>query len=133
MSCSSSLCDLNDSLPFIYNDIVESVYTLVDLIDDQVDPICKIDLCLPSVNIYDLNDSRLSCDTCVDQISCEVSPLLEHFCNAINEPQTSDEIDKVGHSNWSDSLGIMFVEDPTTCLTPIDHVNENSLRDDIFL
>lgn len=57
MSNSLSSCELNDSLSYINNVIIESIHTLVDPIDGRIDPSCKIDLCPPSVDTCELNDS----------------------------------------------------------------------------
>lgn len=59
--------------------------------------------------------------------------LIEGFRNVVKEPQISDDVDKVGHLNRSDTLSIYFVEDSITYFAHTYYANENALKDDICL
>ncbi|XP_059288898.1 uncharacterized protein LOC132042351, partial [Lycium ferocissimum] len=75
MKVSLPCIEPSESLPCLDNVIVESVPTLVDPIDDRIDPSCKVDLCPPSVDTCALNDSALSntgAQTLVDPLDDQI-------------------------------------------------------------
>uniref|UniRef100_M1DPE4 Histidine-rich protein n=1 Tax=Solanum tuberosum TaxID=4113 RepID=M1DPE4_SOLTU len=128
VNVSLSLSEPIDFLPYIDNVLVESVDTLVDPIDDQIDSSSKIDLCRPSVDTCTLNASSLSCDNCVDQPAYECSSLVEGPCNVIKEPQVSGANDNVDLLNRSDSMSISFAENPIAYFVHRDHVLEHTSK-----
>lgn len=107
--------------------------TPVDPIDDQLDFSCKINLRPPNVDTCALNNNALSCDDCVNPLVCAFNQLSEDVCDVIKEPQISDDVDKVGHLDMSDSLSISIVENPITNLAHRDHVLKDTSKNDIFL
>ncbi|KAF3659433.1 Ferredoxin [Capsicum annuum] len=91
LSESSSLltCESNDSFPLVDDVHVVSVDTLVDLIDDQIDSSCKINLCPPSVEAYMLNSEELACSKSsrgLDHALFRYNVLFEDDINTLNEP-----------------------------------------------
>ncbi|KAH0776600.1 hypothetical protein KY290_008011 [Solanum tuberosum] len=102
-----------------------------DPIDDRIDSSSKIDLSPPSVNTYALKDSSLSCDSCVDQPTCECSSLVEGSCNVIKKPQFGGTNDNVDHLNRSDSLSISSIKGLIACFAHRDHVLENASKNDM--
>uniref|UniRef100_M1DNY6 Uncharacterized protein n=1 Tax=Solanum tuberosum TaxID=4113 RepID=M1DNY6_SOLTU len=127
------LCEPIASLPYVDTVLVETVYALVDPVDDRIDSSSKIDLCPPSVDTYALKDSSLSFDSCVEKPSCECSSLVEGSCNVIKKPQFGGTNENVDHLNRSDSLSISFVQDPIACFAHKDHVLENASKNDMCL
>lgn len=109
-----SLCEFSDYLPSVDNVNIESVDTLVYPIDDRIDSSCMVNLSPPSLDTFILNDSTLTFENYVNQITSKSSLIFEDVFSVINEPQVSDNVDRVDHVNKSDSLSISCVKDPIT-------------------
>ncbi|KAF3656370.1 putative LRR receptor-like serine/threonine-protein kinase-like [Capsicum annuum] len=119
LSVSSSLptCEYIDSFPFMDDEHVVRVDTLVDPLDDRVDSSCKVDLCPPSVEAIVLKGSTSSCENCVDQLVCKTFPPLEVMCDVINESQ-SEELTCSKSSHGLDNAlfryNVLFEDDIST-------------------
>ncbi|KAH0725275.1 hypothetical protein KY284_001140 [Solanum tuberosum] len=133
VNVSLSICELIVSVPCIDNVLVESVDTLVNPIDYQIDSSSTIGLCPPRVDTCTLNASSLSCDDCVDQPVCEGSSLVEGPCNVAKEPQVSGTNDIVDQLNMIDSMNIYIMEDPIASFAHRDHVLERASKIDMCL
>ncbi|KAF3651796.1 hypothetical protein FXO38_16428 [Capsicum annuum] len=98
LSVSDGLSLDEPNVSLIHDDDVqlESMDTLVDHNDDQIDSYSKIDLCSLSVKALIMSDSTLFYGNFVDQLVCEPSPPLEDVYDVVNEPQVSDGIENIG-------------------------------------
>lgn len=95
MNEASSQLSVDDSLylgePNVYllnNDNVqlESVDTLVDPNDDQIDSSNKINLCSPSVEAIVTSDSTFYYECHEDQLVCKAIPTLGNACEVFKVP-----------------------------------------------